>query len=93
MTPTTATVLIIDDEEIIREALEALLVMEGYHVVTAATGAFYFPNDNWNVDPESVNRAHGRLWEVRDSQILRCWSRGPSPQNFALFDKAAWRKD
>ena len=64
-----------------------------WSVVTAATGAFCFPNDNWNVDPESVNRAHGRLWEVRDSQILRCWSRGPSPQNFALFDKAAWRKD
>jgi hypothetical protein len=63
-----------------------------WSIVTAATGAFYFPNDNWNVDPQSVNRAHGRLWEVRDSQILRCWSRGPSPQNFALFDKAAWRR-
>jgi DNA-binding NtrC family response regulator len=33
-----ATVLIVDDEEIIREALEALLVAEGYAVVTAATG-------------------------------------------------------
>ena len=34
-----ATVLIIDDEEIIREALEALLVVEGYAVATAATAA------------------------------------------------------
>src|SRR5262249_23767638 len=31
--------LVIDDEEIIREALEALLMGEGYQVATAATGA------------------------------------------------------
>ena len=31
------TILVIDDEEIIREALEALLVVEGYHVATAPT--------------------------------------------------------
>jgi DNA-binding NtrC family response regulator len=30
-------ILVIDDEEIIREALEALLVVEGYEVTTAAT--------------------------------------------------------
>jgi DNA-binding NtrC family response regulator len=30
-------ILVIDDEEIIREALEALLVVEGYEVATAAT--------------------------------------------------------
>ena len=33
----TASILIIDDEEIIREALEALLSAEGYRVRTAAT--------------------------------------------------------
>src|SRR5262245_43717823 len=32
-----ASILIIDDEEIIREALEALLVVDGYKVSTAAT--------------------------------------------------------
>jgi DNA-binding NtrC family response regulator len=37
MTQPTASVLIIDDEEIIREALEALLSAEGYDVVSAAT--------------------------------------------------------
>jgi hypothetical protein len=63
-----------------------------WSILTAATGAFYFPHDNWNADPESVDRAHHRLWDVRDSQILRCWSRGPSPQNFALFDWANWRR-
>jgi len=39
--PTTdrqASVLVIDDEEIIREALEALLQAEGFDVATAATG-------------------------------------------------------
>ena len=39
MTESTASVLIIDDEEIIREALEALLTAEGYDVATAATAA------------------------------------------------------
>src|SRR5436309_6247408 len=34
-----SSVLIIDDEEIIRDALEALLVGEGYRVASAATAA------------------------------------------------------
>jgi DNA-binding NtrC family response regulator len=34
----TVSILVIDDEEIIREALEALLVVEGYNVIAAATG-------------------------------------------------------
>ena len=38
MTQTHASILVIDDEEIIREALEALLSNEGYRVTTAATG-------------------------------------------------------
>ena len=39
MSDTQVTVLIIDDEEIIREALEALLTADGYGVRTAATAA------------------------------------------------------
>ena len=39
MTEQTGTILIIDDEEIIREALEALLTAEGYRVAKAATAA------------------------------------------------------
>jgi DNA-binding NtrC family response regulator len=39
MPDTQLNVLIIDDEEIIREALEAVLTGEGYHVRTAATAA------------------------------------------------------
>jgi hypothetical protein len=63
-----------------------------WSILTAATGAFCYPHDAWNTDPVSVDRAHERLWDVRDSQILRCWSAGLSPQNFALFHHAAWRR-
>ena len=38
MRETHASILIIDDEEIIREALDTLLSAEGYRVTTAATG-------------------------------------------------------
>jgi DNA-binding NtrC family response regulator len=39
MTETSGALLIIDDEEIVREALEALLTSEGYSVSSAATAA------------------------------------------------------
>src|SRR5688572_19082190 len=39
MTQSVPSVLVIDDEEIIREALEALLAAEGYSVITADTVA------------------------------------------------------
>jgi DNA-binding NtrC family response regulator len=38
MSESTASVLVIDDEEIVREALETLLSSEGYEVTSAATG-------------------------------------------------------
>ena len=63
-----------------------------WSVVVAATGAFVYPNDAWNTSPASVDTHHERLWEWRDSQIVRAWKRGPSPQNFALFDRAAVRR-
>jgi hypothetical protein len=64
-----------------------------WSVVVAATGAFVYPNDVWNLDPRNVDHYHERLWSVRDNQILRCWQRGPSPQNFSLFSRAAIRRD
>lgn len=57
-----------------------------WSVVVAATGAFVYPHDGWNSDPADVDRNHARLWEWRDSQIVRCWKAGPSPQNFSLFE-------
>jgi hypothetical protein len=64
-----------------------------WSIVTAATGAFCYPHDAWNTDPVSANVQHERLWDVRDSQILRCWERGLSPQNFALFEREVWRRN
>jgi hypothetical protein len=62
-----------------------------WSIATSATGAFCYPHDAWNTDPLNVDQAHGRLWEVRDSQIIRCWRRGLSPQNFAMFSGEAWK--
>jgi hypothetical protein len=60
-------------------------------IVVAGTGAFCYPHDEWNSDPE-IDVNHGRLWDWHDLQIVRCWQRGPSPQNFSLFDRAAVRQ-
>lgn len=57
-----------------------------WSVGVAATGAFVYPHEGWNSDPSDVDRNHERLWEWRDSQIIRCWKAGPSPQNFSLFE-------
>ena len=63
-----------------------------WSIATSATGAFCYPHEAWNTDPTNLDRSHERLWDVRDSQIARCWERGPSPQNFVLFDRTLWRK-
>jgi hypothetical protein len=62
-----------------------------WSIGVAATGAFIYPNDQWNTNPESVDTHHERLWQWHDSQIVRAWRRGPSPQNFDLFSRAAVR--
>ncbi len=63
-----------------------------WSIAVAATGAFCYPHERWNTEPESVDRRHSRLWSVEDNQIGRCWTRGPSPQNFSLIDRAAIRR-
>jgi hypothetical protein len=63
-----------------------------WSIVVAATGAFCYPNDAWNTNPTDVDRDHGRLWSVSDSQIERCWKAGPSPQNFRLMNRLAFRQ-
>ncbi len=64
-----------------------------WSVAVAALGAFCYPNGQWNVDPLDVDRAHQRLWDWSDNEIARCWEAGPSPQNFSLFRRAAFRRD
>ena len=60
-----------------------------WSVAVAATGAFGYPNERWNVDPRDVDRSHERLWDWSDLQIVRCWTRGPDPMNFRLLSRAA----
>lgn len=60
-----------------------------WSIAVSATGAYMYPNDQWNTSPESVDTHHDRLWDWRDPQIVRAWRRGPSPQNFDLFSRAA----
>ena len=62
-----------------------------WSVAVAAIGAFNHPEGRWNNDPYDVDRYHDRLWEWEDLQIVRAWHAGPSPQNFALFSRAAFR--
>jgi hypothetical protein len=62
-------------------------------LVVSATGAFSYPHERWNTDPASVDRDHARLWDWRDSQILRCWRQGPSPQNFDLLARVPVRAE
>jgi hypothetical protein len=63
-----------------------------WSILVAATGAFCYPHDEWNVNPTDIDRDHSRLWSVSDNQIARCWRRGLSPQNFSLIDRAAIRE-
>lgn len=62
-----------------------------WSVAVAAIGAFNHPEGRWNNDPYDIDRFHDRLWEWDDLQIARAWHAGPSPQNFALFTRAAFR--
>ena len=57
-----------------------------WSVAVAAAGAFVYPNDAWNTNPAEVDRAHHRLWEIRDAQVFRVFRSAPSPQNFSLCD-------
>ncbi len=62
-----------------------------WSIGVAALGAFVYPSERWNTDPLDVDRHHERLWDWSDTQIARCWTTGPSPQNFRFFSRGAWR--
>jgi len=70
----------------------AMAVALAWSVALAAAGAFVYPAERWNTEPAEVDRNHERLWDWHDPQVLRCWKRGLSPQNFALFDRDAWQQ-
>lgn len=62
-----------------------------WSIGVAAIGAFCHPHGRWNNEPIDVDRAHDRLWEWRDTQILRTYRAGLSPQNFSLLSRDAIR--
>jgi hypothetical protein len=62
-----------------------------WSVGIAALGAFTYPNDGWNSNPQDIDRDHARLWAWSDNQIVRAWHAGMSPQNFSLFTRDAIR--
>jgi len=68
------------------------LILLAWSIGVAGLGAFVYPNDGWNTDPDDVDRDHARLWNVADSQIPRALHQPPSPQNFDLFTRAAVRR-
>ncbi|MEP6593369.1 MAG: hypothetical protein ABJC51_06745, partial [Acidobacteriota bacterium] len=72
-------------------ATAAAVVALAWSLLVAGTGAFCYPNDQWNSSPTDVDRNHVRLWDWSDNQIQRCWKAGHSPQNFALFVSSARR--
>ena len=75
-------------------ALKTLAVVAlAWSIIVSATGAFVYPHERWNTSPASVDRFHERLWDWSDSQIVRSWQSGPSPQNLSLFSRDAVRAD
>jgi hypothetical protein len=75
-----------------RLAAWSTFALLAWSIGVAGLGAFVYPNDGWNTDPDDVDRDHARLWNVADSQIHRTLHRPPSPQNFDLFTRAAIRR-
>jgi len=63
-----------------------------WSILVAGRGAFVYPNEAWNTNPAEVDREHHRLWEVRDSQLVRVFRRDSSPQNYSLFSEGAIRR-
>ena len=89
LAPLAATGLSAWTGTLLRRGLVAVAL--AWSIAVAATGAFCYPADRWNTTPTDVDRAHRRLWQVRDPQILRCWRTGLSPQNFSFLETREWR--
>lgn len=66
------------------------LLLLSWSVAVSATGAFCYPAERWNTQPENVDTKHERLWDWGDPQIRRCWQTGLSPQNFAFSERENW---
>jgi hypothetical protein len=64
-----------------------------WSICATAVGAFVYPTEAWNSHPTDVDRDHARLWQWTDSQLARAAHAGWNPNNFALFSRAAFRRE
>jgi hypothetical protein len=61
------------------------VVLFACSVLVQGVGAFYYPSRtevDWNASPRDVDRAHERLWDWRDTQLLRLLRNGPATPGF-----------
>lgn len=54
----------------------AFVVLALYSVLTQIVGVFFYPHGHWDGTPQSIDVAHGRLWDWRDNPIARTLSGG-----------------
>jgi hypothetical protein len=73
----------------IGQAIMWLLLV--WSIAVAMAGAFIYPAERFNTDPDEIDAHHDRLWSVRDSQLVRIFHAPLSPQNFELFTAATVR--
>lgn len=63
-----------------------------WSIAVSAIGAFCYSATMWNAEPEDVDQHHERLWDWRDFEIAHCLGEGLHRENFALFDRSAFRQ-
>jgi hypothetical protein len=63
--------------------------LAGWSIAVQLAGAVGYPGGAWNSVPADVDRAHERLWDWRDSQIVRTVRAGPYRRAGAVSDEAA----
>lgn len=62
-----------------------VVALFAFSVLVHAVGAFYYPSPvevEWNTTPKDVDKAHERLWDWRDTQLLRLLWNGPVTPGF-----------
>lgn len=71
--------------EHVRPARAGLVVLFVVSLVVQLVGVFYYPSPrdrDWNTSPQNINATQDRLWDWRDTQLLRLLRNGPSPTGF-----------
>jgi hypothetical protein len=68
------TMRLVEASRLWKSAFAATLA---FSILVQAIGAFCYPNGHWDSSPRSVDQYQERLWDWRDSQILRSASAGP----------------